>query len=120
MRARTARRGRTALDGLAVVRGRLRTALALTALALGLTGCLGSSKVNDGKLEAQIKAQVVEKGGSASSVDCPSGEKLEKGRSFTCTLRTARGEPVPIKVKIISAKDGGRAEYTIPPDILRD
>jgi Domain of unknown function (DUF4333) len=103
-----------------VVRGRLLTALGLAVLGFGLSGCRGPGDVNEGKLEGQIKAQVERKGGSVSSVSCPSGEKLEKGRAFTCTLRTARGEAVPIKVKITSTKDGGRAEYAIPPDILRD
>ena len=84
-------------------------------LAVGVSGCGG---VDDGKLEDQITQQVERQGGRVSSVDCPSGEKLEKGNTFTCTLETAKGQSVPIRVNIVSEDGGGRARYVIPPDVL--
>jgi hypothetical protein len=95
---------------------RVRTlALSAGALAIGLGGCGG---VDDGKLEDQISERVEKEGGQVSSVDCPSDEKIEKGNTFTCTLRTVKGASVPIRVSITSEDDGGRAEYVIPPDVL--
>ena len=80
-----------------------------------MSGCGG---VDDGKLEDQISKQVERQGGRVSSVDCPSGEKLEKGNTFTCTLKTAKGQSFPIRVNIVSEDGGGRARYVIPPDVL--
>jgi hypothetical protein len=84
--------------------------------ALVLVACGGN--VDDGKLEGQIKKQVQQNGGSVKSVDCPSGKKIKTGTTFVCTLTTPRGRTFPIRVKITSEKDGGRAEYLIPPDAL--
>ena len=96
-----------------------RRALAPAALFLALTFALaGCGGLDDGKLEDQIETQVEKQGGRVASVDCPSGEDIEKGNTFTCTLRTEKGQSVPIRVRITSEKDGGRAQYVIPPDIL--
>ncbi len=90
-------------------------ALCAGVLAVGLAGCGG---VDDGKLEDQISKQVEKQGGKVASVDCPSGEKLKKGNTFTCTLKTAKGQSFPIRVNIVSEDDGGKAQYVIPPDVL--
>jgi hypothetical protein len=83
--------------------------------ALGLAAC---GDVDDGKLEGQIKKQVEQNGGSVKSVDCPSGKEIKTGTTFVCTLKTPAGRSFPIRVKITSEDDGGRAEYLIPPDAL--
>ena len=90
--------------------------LAFPALALVVLACGG---VDDGKLEQQIKDEVTKQGGRVTSVDCPADQDLKKGNGFDCTLETARGESVPVRVKITSDDNGGRAEYVIPPDVVR-
>jgi uncharacterized protein DUF4333 len=90
--------------------------LVLPALALVVLACGG---VDDGKLEDQIKEQVTKQGGRVTSVDCPADQDLKKGNAFDCSLQTARGERVAVRVRITSDDNGGRAEYVIPPDVLR-
>jgi hypothetical protein len=87
----------------------------LAGSALLLVAC---GDVDDGKLEDQIKKQVQQNGGKVESVDCPSGKEVKSGTTFVCTLKTPAGRTFPIRVRITSEKDGGRAEYLIPPDAL--
>ena len=87
----------------------------LAGSALVLVAC---NDVDDGKLEGQIKKQVQQNGGKVESVDCPSGKEVKTGTTFVCTLKTPAGRTFPIRVRITSEKDGGRAEYLIPPDAL--
>lgn len=90
----------------------------LAALALGAAAC--GQDVDDSKLEGRIRDDVRARGAKVESVDCPAGEKVEKGNRFTCTLRTTRGKSVPIRVRITSGEDGGRAVFLIPAEILPD
>ena len=69
--------------------GALALVLALAFLALGC----GDTVIDSGKTEAAIKSNV-EKSlkQKVDSVDCPSDEKVEAGRTFSCTIELADGK----------------------------
>jgi hypothetical protein len=80
-------------------------ALAIAAVAtaaLAAVGC-GETVIDDAKTEAAIKQNLqgsLEK--KVSSVDCPSGVKVEPGETFDCEVSLAGGEKETATLKILN------------------
>jgi hypothetical protein len=81
----------------------VRSALALAllgALMLVLSGC-GDTVIDDVKAEEEVKASLE---GSLhekiKEVDCPSGVKVEAGKTFTCTVDFSKNSEATATLKI--------------------
>jgi len=74
---------------------RFSALLGTVALAAAFTfdGCGGGTVLDATKTEEQLKASLsnsLEE--KVSTVDCPSGEKVEAGRTFSCSVKLADGK----------------------------
>jgi hypothetical protein len=83
------------------VRSTLVLAL-LGALALVVSGC-GETVIDDVKAEGAIQASL-EKSlhEKIKSVDCPSDQKVEAGKTFTCAVDFPKGEKATATLKILN------------------
>jgi hypothetical protein len=81
---------------------RSAAAVALLAVAAVATGC-GETVIDDVKAEGAIQSNL-EKSLRAKikSVDCPSDEKVEKGKTFTCTVIFSDGKQATATLKILN------------------
>jgi hypothetical protein len=72
----------------------------LGALVLAVSGC-GDTTIDDVKTEDTLKPSL-EKSlhEKIKSVDCPSGVKVEAGKTFTCTVDFPKGEEATATLKI--------------------
>jgi len=71
-------------------------------VALVATGC-GETVIDDAKTEGAIKQNLessLEK--KVSSVDCPSGVKVEAGHTFECTVTLAGGKEETATLEILN------------------
>lgn len=69
--------------------GALALGLALAFLALGC----GETVIDSGKTEDAIKSNVEKsRNEKVDSVDCPSDQKVETGKIFTCTIELSDGK----------------------------
>jgi hypothetical protein len=74
-------------------------ALAL-ALAFAALGC-GDTVIDSGKTEDAIKSNVERSlKQKVASVDCPSDQKVEVGKTFTCTIKFTDGKQATSTWKI--------------------
>jgi NAD(P)H-hydrate repair Nnr-like enzyme with NAD(P)H-hydrate epimerase domain len=72
--------------------GPVGVAVGAVLAALAITAC-GGKVIDDGKAEGFIEDGLEKQAGiKVSSVDCPSGVDIEKGKAFDCTAQTERGE----------------------------
>lgn len=68
-------------------------------------------------LETKLRTQLAPQGGVKPkdiSVDCPEGEKMEKGREFSCTLTAPDGSTARIDVTLTN--DRGGFDAIVPRD----
>lgn len=74
----------------------------LLAVALVAAGC-GETVIDDVKAEGAIKSNL-EKSlhEKITSVDCPSDEKVEAGKTFTCTVKFSDGKQATATLKILN------------------
>jgi hypothetical protein len=102
------------------VRSTLVTAL-LGALVLAVIGC-GDTTIDDVKtaetLKPSLEKSLHEK---IKSVDCPSGVKVEAGKTFTCTVDLSKGNEAIATLKIRNSDAdvslvGLKAKTTDAPD----
>jgi transcription elongation GreA/GreB family factor len=81
---------------------RLFAAIALAAVALLATGC-GDTVIDDAKAEDAVQqsmeGSIEEK---VTSVECPSEEKVEAGKTFGCTVTFANGKTATTTLKILN------------------
>jgi NAD(P)H-hydrate repair Nnr-like enzyme with NAD(P)H-hydrate epimerase domain len=81
----------------------LRRFGALTALALAVllaAGC-GGTELDAAATEDQVAKSAEEaRGEKVSSVDCPSGVKIEAGVKFSCTVSFSEGKTATATLKI--------------------
>jgi hypothetical protein len=79
---------------------RCAAALALLAIALLAAGC-GETVIDDVKAEGAIKSSL-EKSlhEKITAVDCPSDQKVEAGKTFTCTVDFSGGKQATATLKI--------------------
>lgn len=77
-------------------------ALALLAIAFAAVGC-GETVIDDVKAEGAIQGNL-EKSLHAKikSVDCPSDQKVEAGKTFTCTVIFSDGKQATATLKILN------------------
>jgi hypothetical protein len=77
-------------------------ALALLAIAFPAAGC-GETVIDDVKAEGAIQSNL-EKSLHAKikSVDCPSDQKVEAGKTFTCTVIFSDGKQATATLKILN------------------
>ena len=69
-------------------------------LALALSGC-GGTTIDDVKTEEQLKASLERSlHEKIKAVDCPSGEKVEPGHTFTCSVDFSSGKEAIATMKI--------------------
>jgi hypothetical protein len=83
-------------------RRRLGALAALLALALFAVGC-GETVIDDVKAEGAIQSNL-EKSlhEKIKSVDCPSDQKVEAGKTFTCTVNFSDGKQATATLKILN------------------
>jgi len=74
-------------------------AIALVA-ALVFAGC-GDTVLDATKTEEQLQASLSKSlGEKVSSVDCPSDIEVEKGKTFTCSVKMQKGEDQTVTLEI--------------------
>jgi hypothetical protein len=105
-RLRAARRLGILFEVTPVRQGRIRipapsaAALALSAIAFAAVGC-GETVIDSTKAEEATKASLEDSlHEKIASVDCPSGQKVEPGTSFSCTVDFSNGEKEAATLKI--------------------
>ena len=79
---------------------------ALTALGLASLGALGcgGTVIDHVKEEALIEENLQKSvGQKVSSVECPSGVEVEKGKTFECTVSFQGGKQEAVTVKILNS-----------------
>ncbi len=75
-------------------------ALVLALAALPLAGC-GGTVLDTTKTEEQLQASLSKSlHEKVSSVDCPSGQEVEAGATFTCSVKLSSGETRTATLKI--------------------
>jgi hypothetical protein len=76
--------------------------LGLLAAAVLAIGC-GETVIDSAKTEDALKANLGNSlGEKVSSVDCPSDVEVEKGKTFTCSVKLAKGEGQTATLKILN------------------
>jgi hypothetical protein len=77
-------------------------ATALAALALVAAGC-GETVIDDVKAEGAIQTSL-EKSlhEKITSVECPSDQEVEKGKTFTCEVNFSQGKQATATLKILN------------------
>jgi hypothetical protein len=81
---------------------RSAVAFSLLSLAFAATGC-GETVIDDVKTEEAIQSNL-EKSLHAKikTVDCPSDQKVEAGKTFTCTVIFSDGKQATATLKILN------------------
>jgi hypothetical protein len=81
---------------------RCAAVLALLAIGFAAVGC-GETVIDDVKAEGAIQSSL-EKSLHAKikGVDCPSDQKVEAGKTFTCTVRFSDGKQATATLKILN------------------
>jgi uncharacterized protein DUF4333 len=81
---------------------RCAAAFALLAIAFAAAGC-GETVIDDVKTEGAIQSNL-EKSLHAKikSVSCPSNQKVEAGKTFTCTVIFSDGKQATATLKILN------------------
>lgn len=77
-------------------------AAALAVLALVATGCgdtVIDSKSAEETVQASLEKSLHEK---IKSVDCPSGQKVEPGETFSCEVNFSQGKQATATLKILN------------------
>jgi len=70
--------------------------------ALAFTGC-GETIIDSTKTEEALQANLSKSlNQKVSSVDCPSDVEVEKGKTFTCSIKLAKGEEQTATLKILN------------------
>jgi hypothetical protein len=83
--------------------GKLAALLALALASFGVLGC-GGVVIDHAKEEALIEENLEKSvGQKVSSVECPSGVEVEKGKTFECTVRLQGGRRETVTVKILNS-----------------
>jgi NAD(P)H-hydrate repair Nnr-like enzyme with NAD(P)H-hydrate epimerase domain len=79
-------------------------ALAALSLAVFLAVGCGETVIDDAKTAATLEENLTKSvGQNVSSVDCPSGVKVEAGKTFECTVSLAGGKSETATLKIVNS-----------------
>jgi uncharacterized protein DUF4333 len=79
--------------------GVLLGTVAVLAFAVGCGDTIIDSTKTEEALKANLTKSLNEK---VSSVECPSNQKVEKGATFTCTVKLAGGKTETATLKILN------------------
>lgn len=72
----------------------------LVLISYSASGC-GETIIDSAKMEAAVKANMEKsQHQKVTSVDCPSGQKVETGATFTCTIEFSNGKSATSTWKI--------------------
>ena len=84
------------------VPARCAALLAVGAIALAATGC-GDTVIDSAKAEGAIKSHL-EKSlhEKITAVECPSDQKVEAGKTFTCTVNFSHAKQETATLKILN------------------
>ncbi|MGU3433117.1 DUF4333 domain-containing protein [Actinomycetes bacterium M1A6_2h] len=87
--------------------------VAIIAAVVGLTGVVGGDTLDNSAAEAGVQKIVTDSYGATdvTDVSCPSGQKVESGKSFTCSL-SVDGQAREVTVKFTD--DSGTYEVSRP------
>ncbi|GGG10216.1 hypothetical protein GCM10007304_25430 [Rhodococcoides trifolii] len=87
--------------------------IAIVAAVLGLTGVVGGDTLDNAAAEAGVEKIVTESYGATdvTDVSCPSGQKVESDKEFTCSL-SVDGQAREVTVKFTD--DSGTYEVSRP------
>ena len=85
--------------------------LPLVAFVSALTGCTKTIDATKGEEEIS-KAVRVQAGAQVKSVECPTGEKIEKGATFTCKVTAKDGTTGDVLVT--QKDDKGNVRFNAP------
>ncbi len=77
--------------------GAVAALILIVAIAAGCGGTVIDSKKTEEELQASLTKSLNEK---VSSVDCPSGQKVETGATFTCSVKFSNGKTDTATLKI--------------------
>jgi hypothetical protein len=81
---------------------RCAAAVALLVAVFVAAGC-GETVIDDVKIEESIKSDLVKSlHVKIKSVDCPSDQKVEAGKTFTCTVTFSEGKQETATLKILN------------------
>jgi Domain of unknown function (DUF4333) len=81
---------------------RCAAAVALLAVALAAAGC-GETVIDDVKAEGAIQSNLEKTlHAKIKSVECPSDQKVEAGKTFTCTVIFSDGKQATATLKILN------------------
>lgn len=81
---------------------RLGLLLGFVVAALLVAGC-GETVIDSTKTEEALQANLSKSlGEKVSSVDCPSDVEVEKGATFTCSVKLAKGAEQTATLKILN------------------
>ena len=81
---------------------RCAAAFALLVSGLVAVGC-GETVIDDVKAEGAIQSNLEKSlDVKIKSVDCPSDEKVEKGKTFTCAVKLSDGKQATATLKILN------------------
>ncbi|MDX6602085.1 MAG: hypothetical protein QOF13_1287 [Solirubrobacterales bacterium] len=82
--------------------GRAGIVVGVAAIAALAIGC-GETVIDSAKTEDALKANLSNSlGEKVSAVDCPSDVEVEKGKTFTCSVKLAKGEEQTATLKILN------------------
>lgn len=80
-------------------------------LAATFAACSGTLVLNDARLQEEIQRGFQEQTGvSVQTVDRPDNQPIQTGATLQCTLTTAEGDPVTIRVTQTDAQGNIRWE----------
>lgn len=83
---------------------RIGAVAALLGVAALLAAGCGETVIDSAKTEGAIKENLQKSvGQKVSSVDCPSGVKVEKGKTFECTVELQGGKRETATLKILNS-----------------
>lgn len=84
------------------LKGRLSLLLGAVAVLAFASGC-GETVIDSTKTEEALEANLSKSlGEKVSSVDCPSDVEVEKGATFTCSVKLAKGAEQTATLKILN------------------
>jgi len=84
--------------------GKLSALLALALTPLGVLGC-GETVIDSAKTEGAIEENLQKSMGQrVASVECPSDVKVEKGKTFECTVKLKSGKTETATLKVLNSE----------------
>jgi uncharacterized protein DUF4333 len=95
---------------------KLSTMVVLVLTPFGVLGC-GETVIDSAKTEGAIEENLQKSvGQKVTSVECPSGVKVEKGATFECAVKLKNGKTETAVLKILDSDADVELTDLQPPD----